>query len=553
MHEPLAASLKRRTEYREAVERAGKTERELDYCATHPLHWINHHVLTYDPRLTPAVRPFDLWPRQADLICWLSEREQKQEGGLIVKARDMGVTFLCTAFALHQFLFRRGCSIGFGSRKLELVDRLGDMDSLFEKIRFMLYALPAWMLPRGFDRKRDDNHARVLNPANESSLTGEGGENIGRGGRKTIYFVDEAAFLEHPESIDRALSATTRVRIDASTPNGLGNPFATKRFGGAFPVFEFSWRDDPRKDDAWYAEQVRTLGPTTVAQEIDRDFSASVEGICIPAAWVRAAVGLALPSGPRVVAGLDVGEYGSDPSVFIARAGPVVRPPVAWGRCNATETAWRARDEAVKSGAAVVCYDAGGVGAGVRGAWETATTLPFGPLAVLFGESPTDDYWPDGKTSKEKVLNLRAEMWWKLRARFEKAYEFVEKGTRHPPDEMISIPDHPQLIVELSLPIAERTETGKIKLESKDKMRARGVKSPNFADALAVAFHATDYGPWDGAPDPAARMETARFPAEVFGGADRDEDDDDRKPTTGPEAASASRTCGDGARRPQWR
>jgi hypothetical protein len=38
-------------------------------------------------------------------------------------------------------------------------------------------------------------------------------------------------------------------------------------------------------------------------------------------------------------------------------------------------------------------------------------------------------------------------------------------------------------------------------------MRARGVKSPNFADALATAFHADDSGPWVFEPDPRARLE----------------------------------------------
>ena len=38
---------------------------------------------------------------------------------------------------------------------------------------------------------------------------------------------------------------------------------------------------------------------------------------------------------------------------------------------------------------------------------------------------------------------------------------------------MILLPDCPELIAELSLPLSERTETGKIKLELKDLMRAR--------------------------------------------------------------------------------
>jgi hypothetical protein len=494
MTDPKAidAALARRFDYRGRLEAEGLTAWELQLCAEDPVHWLRHWCFTYDPRQPTPSLPFDPFPRQVEFLLWLQARERQQEGGLVEKSRDMGLTWLCCAYALHGWLFRPGFAAGFGSRKLELVDRLGDPDSIFEKIRILLYALPPWMLPEGFDRKEHDNHARLINAANGSSVTGEGGDNIGRGGRKTIYFVDEAAFLERPESVDRALSQTTRVRIDLSTPNGPGNPFARRRHSGGTSVFTFHWRDDPRKSQEWYEKEKERLGdPVTVAQELDIDYTASVEGICIPAAWVRAAVGLELPRGPRVACGLDVGEHGPDPSVLIGRAGPVVLPPVAWGRCNTTETAWRARDEAARQKAVEVCYDAGGVGAGVRGTWDSAEEpLPFRARPVLFGGSPTEDRWPDGQKSKDKFLNLRAEMWWKLRARFERTYEHREKGIHHAPEDLISIPNDPQLITELSLPLAERTETGKIRLESKQRMRARGVKSPSFGDALALAFHA---------------------------------------------------------------
>jgi hypothetical protein len=36
------------------------------------------------------------------------------------------------------------------------------------------------------------------------------------------------------------------------------------------------------------------------------------------------------------------------------------------------------------------------------------------------------------RCSGSKFLNLRAELWWGLRVRFEKAYEFREKGVKHP-------------------------------------------------------------------------------------------------------------------------
>jgi phage terminase large subunit len=464
--------------------------KELGRCRADVVYWLDRYGRTYDNRLPPESRfpRFRPYPKQVEFLRWLAERERLQQDGLVEKSRDAGVTYLCAGYALHGWLFREGFGAGFGSRKLELVDRLGDPDSIFEKLRIMLYRLPAWMFPAGFRRDEHDNKARLVNPANGSTVTGEGGDQIGRGGRKSIYFVDEAAYLEHPESIERSLSNTTNVRVDVSTPNGPGNPFATKRFGGAVPVFTLHWKDDPRKTQAWYDDFKRRKGAVTTAQELDIDYSASVEGICVPAAWVRAAVGLGLPESGPVVAGLDVAEDGPDRSVLVCRRGPVVRDPVDWGRLNTTQTAWRARDEAVLAGASAVNYDVVGVGAGVRGTWASADRLPFVPVAVNGGSAPTPTRWPDGKTSKEKFANLSAELWWLLRCRFERAYEYRELGTRHPAEEMISIPNHPQLIAELSSRLYFHTSVGKIALEDKKAMRKRGVKSPDFADALALSF-----------------------------------------------------------------
>lgn len=494
---------------------------EWERCAGDVVYWVNAYVKTYDPRLLPGnpLIPFTLFPKQAEFLLWLQEREQAQEDGLAEKSRDVGFTWLCAADALHGWLFRPGCAIGFGSRKLELVDKLGDPSTIFEKIRIALRALPEWMLPAGFKWKEHDNFARLINPATGATITGEGGDDIGRGGRSTKYYIDEAAFLAHPDLTERALSQTTRCRIWVSTPNGPGNAFARKRFSGRVPVFTFHWKEDPRKNvyevrDAlgqvletgcgyaptppeggcvwypWYeAEKARLNDPVTVAQEIDIDYTASIEGICIPAKWVRAAVGLLLPESGEEVAGLDIGEEGPDLSVFQPRRGPMCRMPVSWGQLNTTQTAWRAREEGQTYGVKTVHYDSDGVGAGVKGTWDSAEqALPFHANPLSTGGSPSETRWPDGRTSKERFLNLRAELWWLARTRFEKTYEFVELGIKHPTDELISIPNHPQLIAELSQPLVFTTETGKVQIESKKAMKKRGVKSPNFADALVYSL-----------------------------------------------------------------
>jgi phage terminase large subunit len=115
-----------------------------------------------------------------------------------------------------------------------------------------------------------------------SSITGEAGDNIGRGGRSSIYFIDEAAHVEHGERIDASLASNTDCRIDCSSVSGMTNSFARRRHGGKVLVFTFHWRDDPRKDDAWYARQKEQLDPVTLAAEIDIDYRGSAEGTLIP-------------------------------------------------------------------------------------------------------------------------------------------------------------------------------------------------------------------------------------------------------------------------------
>jgi hypothetical protein len=93
-----------------------------------------------------------------------------------------------------------------------------------EKVRLCLTHLdPVWRPPC------DMVSMKVVNLENGSTITGDVGDSIGRGGRKTLYFVDEAAHLEHPEMVEAALSENTRVRIDISSVAGLGNVFHRKR------------------------------------------------------------------------------------------------------------------------------------------------------------------------------------------------------------------------------------------------------------------------------------------------------------------------------------
>jgi hypothetical protein len=57
----------------------------------------------------------------------------------------------------------------------------------------------------------------------------------------------------------------------------------------------------------------------------------------------------------------------------------------------------------------------------------------------------------------------------------------------------LSLPDDKQLINELCSRKFKYTRKGKIILESKDDMKKRGNKSPDKADALAIAYSAGQF------------------------------------------------------------
>ena len=445
----------------------------MAYYSTRPAQWIIDWGMTFDPRNPerglPATAPFLLFPKQVEAVEWIVARWEKREDGLVEKSRDMGVSWICVAVAVWMWVYRKGVVIGFGSRKEDYVDRIGDPSSLFWKIRAFVSMLPPRMRPAGYDEKKHAPFMRVLNPANGSAIIGEAGSNIGRGARTSIYFKDESAFYEQPEQIDAALSQTSNCKIDVSTPNGEGNPFWRKRFGGKMPVFVFDWRDDPRKGQDWYDKQVNDLDAVVLAQEVDRDYSASVGNAFIPGdmATQAAARGPAdVPAMGPLRVGLDVARFGDDKCVLTFRRGRVLVRQVVWGKVDLMSTAGRAKQEinAFRQSRGVhleqIAVDTIGIGAGVADA-----------LRAWFGEEIVVDVNAALRMDDGANVNLRAAMWSAMK-------EWLPSA---------SIPNDPELRTDLT-GLRYFYRGGLLQLESKDDAKKRGLKSPDRGDSLALTF-----------------------------------------------------------------
>jgi phage terminase large subunit len=483
-----------------------------EYYRQRPAAFINDWGMTGDPRNVerglPTNIPFLVFPRQVEWIEWVMARWRAGEPGITEKSRDSGVTWLSIALACTLCLFHKGLVVGFGSRKLEFVDQLGGPKSIFEKGRFFLSHLPAEFLG-GWNRDNHAPHMRILFPSTGSAITGEGGDGIGRGDRTSIYFVDEAAFLERPELIDASLSATTNCRIDVSTPAGLANPFAQKRHSGKIPVFTFHWRQDPRKDERWYAKQLNDLDPVTVASEIDIDYRGSVEGAVIPSNWIQAAIGAHTQLGIEVTgrryAGLDIADEGRDLNAMAFRRGILLQHLHSWSGKGSDifKTVVRAFALCEQYGHDSFYYDSDGVGSGARGdanrineERQAAGRPPINDQPFRGSEQVSD---PEGemvpkRKNKDFFANAKAQAWWALRLRFQATYRAVVEKLPYEADQLISIdPQLEELLpltMELSQPTYSINTVGKILIDKAPD----GTRSPNLADAVMIAYQPSNRG-----------------------------------------------------------
>jgi phage terminase large subunit len=494
-----------------------------------PVSWINHWAVTYDPRKAgdpnvPTTMPFILFRRQEQLAEFLLACILGQQNGLAEKARDMGATWLCCAFSVWLWLFWPGSAVGWGSRKEQLVDKIGDPDSIFEKMRIIVRNLPDFMRPTGFDPQLHMPFMKIINPENGATITGEAGDNIGRGGRKLIYFKDESAHYERPEKIEAALADNTNSQIDISSVNGLGNVFHRRREAGTewdpgqplardrVNVFILDWRDHPAKDQAWYDQRRAKANADGLlhvfAQEVDRDYSAAVAGVIIPAAWVSSAIDAHLALGFDDSGGwraaLDVADEGGDLHALAVAKGSVVHSLEDWGDGDVGKATRRAI-EVLGPRTVDLQYDCIGVGAGVKSEANRLRDDGLLPKGLTFSPwnagagvlTPEERVIPRDRESplwKDFCANLKAQAWWQLRRRFERTHKAITEGERYDPDEMISLPSGMPGLATLrkELSQATRGKTGALKMTV--NKTPEGTRSPNKADALVMAFWPANAG-----------------------------------------------------------
>lgn len=503
------------------------------YYKTHKAEFIMHWMDTYNPRKSGIKWvPFVFFTRQYEFIQFFQELDRDQEGGLVEKARDIGATWLACGYTVTCFLFDDDDATGWGSRKQDLVDNIGDPDSIFEKMRLLLRRLPDVFLPEGLDERKHLTFMKMINPENGATVTGESGDKIGRGGRKKRFLVDESAHVERAEKIESALGDNTNVQIHMSSVNGLGNLFHRRREAGMewspgcvidpgyTRVFIFDWRHHPEKTQEWYdlrrAKYEREGLLHLFAQEVDRDYSAAIPDTIIPYEQLIACVDahLKIPylmRHPSLIpntwmAGLDIADGGIDRNALALRQWIIVRKIEQWGARDPGATTRRAIAE-LKPYKGIQCqYDNIGMGTNVKSEYNrliedkiisTSDLQMIGWNAGAAVVNPFERIIPDDEESlmnKDYFGNFKAQAWFSMARRVYKTWRvimsLIGEGPMeiYNPEELISFDGNMPLLLQLLKELAQPARAKSTDLRTIIDKKPDGMKSPDAGDACVMAF-----------------------------------------------------------------
>ena len=262
-----------------------------------------------------------------------------------------------------------------------------------------------------------------------------------------------------------------------NTPNRFWCAFSNPRrnegyFFEAFNAKRNFWltqnidaREVEDTDKAVYEQIIAEYGPDSrqAKVEVYGQFPSDGDDQFIPPSIVEQAMArdrFADDTAPRIV-GVDPARTGADSTVIVVRQG---RDLVAIRRYQGEDTmatVGRVIDAIEEFQPALVVLDEGGLGYGIL------DRLKEQRYKVVRGVNFS---WKS--KTPQMYANKRAELWGSMR-------EWLQAA---------SLPQDRQLKADLTGPHQKPNSSGSIQLESKKDMKARGMASPDAADALACTF-----------------------------------------------------------------
>lgn len=239
--------------------------KEYRRCVEDKIYWCNNYIYTIDTRITPAIIPFILWPKQIELIKQLD----KYEDLFVDKPHDLGISWTIMMWELHQDLYTKGfTALNISRKESEVQDSGNTFHALHGRLLFMYQRLPPFLKPRLH------NPFLVFTvPSMNSVIRGESANpNAGRDTQYKFIFVDEAAFIECLDEMYKGLRGATNTLCLVSTPpkESVNNKFAEIKDmpNSGFIKMRFHWKDNPQHDENWFNKKTASMTEEEIAQEV---------------------------------------------------------------------------------------------------------------------------------------------------------------------------------------------------------------------------------------------------------------------------------------------
>lgn len=239
---------------------------EVEKCRASAEYFIHNYVVIDDVGgENGGEQPFHLWPEQRDALRHL-ERESRV---IFLKARQLGITWLCLGYALWLMLFRDGQPVLlFSQGQVEAGEMLRRLKAMYERLPGWLSAeLPRRVLDNASSQGWANNSWCKCLPATARA---------GRSFTAALVLMDEAAHQQTGGKLYAALKACVGdkgqlfVVSSANGHDGFFDVLWEKAQAGlnAFRAIFLSWRARPGRDEAWRLRQfAESADPELVKQE----------------------------------------------------------------------------------------------------------------------------------------------------------------------------------------------------------------------------------------------------------------------------------------------
>lgn len=240
-------------------------------------YYVENFVKIEDRDSDILAVPFLLWEGQKKALKdFVNERLN-----IVLKARQLGFTWLSLAYGSHELLFNKGYQIVALSKKDD------DAKELVRRLTFILRYMPRWLIREDTKENKEWYGMKWTSTTSSVTIIHTDGENSifnsfsaapdsGRSFTANLVIIDEWAFQQWAREIWAAAYPT----INRPTGGKVIGISTAKRMTlfeeiwkkskakiNTFNTIFLNWRTDPRRDDKWYEQTKRDLGDLKTKQE----------------------------------------------------------------------------------------------------------------------------------------------------------------------------------------------------------------------------------------------------------------------------------------------